>query len=327
MVTTKRLLVICGNLNVPSSGGVTMHVHRLLRRLIEPMIPLYKICDYKTESLGSQIKKIHWAEVMHIHASNPYLKLFFVLLGKLFNADTMITLHGKYGIYGGWRNFIHKLALTWCDVPILVNEESYKIVKSFNKNAVFIPAFIPPIEDEEVLYPELEEVVLTIKSSGKPLFVTNASRRAFLDDGKEIYGIDFLISFFVKHKEYNLIVLDPNGEYASLYDNHRFENVWLFTGRNSFCGLVKLADGVIRNTATDGDSFSVKEALSLHKPVLASNVVSRPKGSYLFNYNDEESLYEGIREMLSQHEDISLTEEDAIKGYLVLFRQTGVINS
>ena len=323
----KRFLIICGNLDGRPTGGVTMHVHRLIKRLVEPEIANYVLCDYKIERIGRQLAKIREADVMHIHASNPYLKLFFVLSGKLFNTKSLITVHGKYGEYGRWKNIIHKLALKWCDVPILINTESYETVRLFNKNAVFIPAFIPPIEDEEVLSPELEKDILTIKSDGKPLFVTNASKRAFMDNGKEIYGIGFLVSFFAIHEEYNLVVFDPNNEYTPLYEDSRLKNVWFYTGRHSFCGLVKLADGVIRNTSTDGDSFSVKEALYFHKPVLASNVVTRPEGTYLFNYNDEESLNNGLVLMLSDHKDISLTEFDAIDGYSALYRELRIINS
>ncbi len=323
----KELLVVSGYLDSHPMGGVTMHVHRLLKRLIEPHVADYVLCDYKRDGIIKQLSMIKAADVMHIHASNPYLKLLYVISGKLFMTTTLITLHGKYGIYNKWKNLIHKLALKWCDVPILINRESYDAVKSFNKDAVFIPAFIPPIEDEEVLSPELRRIIMQIKEDGNPLFVTNASRRAIAVDGKEIYGIGFLIAFFASHNAYNLVILDPNNEYAPLYENKMPRNVRFFSGENSFCGLIKLADAVIRNTSTDGDSFSVKEALFLHKPVLATDVVSRPEGTILFKYNDSESLENGINLLHSISENIALQEPSAVEAYLGLYDKLGVISS
>ena len=168
---------------------------------------------------------------------------------------------------------------------------------------------------------------MQIKEDGNPLFVTNASRRAIAVDGKEIYGIGFLIAFFASHNAYNLVILDPNNEYAPLYENKMPRNVRFFSGENSFCGLIKLADAVIRNTSTDGDSFSVKEALFLHKPVLATDVVSRPEGTILFKYNDSESLENGINLLHSISENIALQEPSAVEAYLGLYDKLGVISS
>ena len=261
---------------------------------------------------------------MHMHASNPYLKLFYVLAGKVFNTKSLMTIHGRYGVFSPWSNFIHKLALKWCDIPILINYESFEDVVKFNKKAVFIPAFIPPIDEEEMLSPEFESEVRSIKDEGKPLFVTNASSMAFTDDGREIYGIHFLTDYFSHHQEYNLVVLDPNNEYGKLYDSSLSSNVKIFTGQHSFCGLVKLSDAVIRNTPIDGDSFSVKEALYFHKPVLATDAVSRPNGTFLFKYNDEQSLNNTIHQVLSHTGNITLKEKDVTELYYKLYKELGV---
>lgn len=302
-----------------------MHVHRLLKLLIEPQVPYYELCDYKKEGYCKQLSKIKRADVMHIHASNPILKLFYVLAGKVLSTKSIITLHGKYGIYKSRGNFIHKLALKWCDVPILINKESYDAVAKFNPRALFIPAFIPPIETDEQLSPKMEESVNAIKVDGKPLFVTNASKRAFTADGREIYGIGFLVNFFSNHKDYNLVILDPKNEYAPIFEAKCPSNVQIFTGNHSFCGLLKLATAAIRNTPTDGDSFTVKEALCMHKPILATDAVSRPEGTFLFKYNDEDSLSKAIALALSYHGIIGLKDKDAIQFYNELFVRLGVM--
>lgn len=321
-----RLLIIVTGLQQRATGGVTMHVHRLLKRLIEPFVPNYSVCDYRKEGFVAQVLMIKEADVMHIHVTNAFLKLFYVIMGKICNTRSIITVHGKYGSYGFVKNIIHYIALKLCDVPVLINKESYDAVKGFNHRAVLIPAFIPPIDEEETLAPEIEQEVRFFKSAGTPLMVTNASRRAFTDDKKEVYGIEFLIDFFREHSEFSLIVLDPQGEYLRLLEGELPDRVKIITGQHSFYGVVKLADIVIRNTPTDGDSFSVKEALCLRKPVLATDAVSRPSGVILFKYNDAKSLLEAIKVALHSKENVTKTKEaDGTKLHYQLYKKMNVI--
>jgi glycosyltransferase involved in cell wall biosynthesis len=67
-------------------------------------------------------------------------------------------------------------------------------------------------------------------------------------------------------------------------------NVIFISYPHSYYELLKKVDVMIRATSTDGDSISVKEALYLGKKVICSNVVSRPKETILYNYNDKEDL-------------------------------------
>ena len=50
----------------------------------------------------------------------------------------------------------------------------------------------------------------------------------------------------------------------------------------SFVKLIEQADLVLRPTNTDGDALTVREALCLGKPIIASDIVERPLGTILF---------------------------------------------
>ena len=306
------------------TGGVAMHVHRLMKKVIEPYFTQYGVCDYKKERLWQQIRKIRNSNVIHVHVSNPYGRILYALLAKLFGKKSLLTIHGNIGRFKGVKNIADKLAVRWYDVPVLINKESYDQVAKLNSRAVYIPAFIPPIKEEEVLAGEVVRRIEEIKSDGHPLFVTNASRRSFTDKGEEIYGIDFLMDFFAKHPEYNLLFMDPKNHYEGLYENRGRANVHILTGAHSFCGVMELSDYVIRNTPTDGDSFSVKEGLCYHKKVLATDAVSRPAGVFLFKYSDEASLEEAISKALAYNGTIDLTGEDTIRQYIELYSRMGV---
>ena len=67
------------------------------------------------------------------------------------------------------------------------------------------------------------------------------------------------------------------------------------TGEHSYFEVIKLCDGTIRHTSTDGDSLSVRESLFLGKCTLASDVVSRPVGCLLYS---RDSLSQELSKLL-----------------------------
>lgn len=323
---TKRLLIISGNIDYSQHvGGVGMHVHRLLKKLVEPEVPLYETSDYRIDGILTQLKKISRADVVHLHVSNPYMRFLFAITIKLMGKTSVLTVHGNYGRFRGLKSCADRMALQMVDEPVLINKESYEKVHGFNKRAVYIPAFIIPIEGEEILAKEVETVISEIKKDGKPIVVTSTNRRAFTDEGKEIYGIDFLVKYFTNHNKYNFFILDPFSEYKYVYEGEIPYNIKIISGPYSFCGMMRMADYVIRNTATDGDAFSVKEALWLHKPIIVSDVVSRPEGVFLFHYCDNQSLEKAMEKAENYKGEISLKENDGVDGYRGLYQQLRVL--
>lgn len=322
-MNSKRLLVISGYISVRQhTGGVGMHVHRLIELLIKPKVSNWVLCDYKKESWWSQIKKIYATNVVHIHASNPYLRLGYALLSRILRKTSILTIHGQVGRYGKFKNFIDRIVFRTISYPVAINRDSYNKIRSLNKSALYIPAFIPPITQEEVLPEDVKNRCLALKGNGL-LFVTNASRKSYDSHGHEIYGITFLVDYFRHRSEYALIVLDPQREYQDL-NCREYANILVLGGSYSFCALTRLADFVVRNTSMDGDSFSVKEALLLHKKTLVSDAVDRPDGVFLFRYNDEASFEAAIASASAFDGEITLKEEDAIPGYRRLYHEVGL---
>ena len=67
-------------------------------------------------------------------------------------------------------------------------------------------------------------------------------------------------------------------------------SVYFIDYPHSYFELLKHVDYFVRNTSTDGDALSVKEALYLNVPTLCSDVVDRPRGVRLFKYCDKASF-------------------------------------
>jgi glycosyltransferase involved in cell wall biosynthesis len=64
-------------------------------------------------------------------------------------------------------------------------------------------------------------------------------------------------------------------------------------------GLMKGCDAFVRPTTADGDSISVREALALGVPCVASDVCARPSGTLTFKAGDPRSLSERIEAALA----------------------------
>jgi glycosyltransferase involved in cell wall biosynthesis len=64
-------------------------------------------------------------------------------------------------------------------------------------------------------------------------------------------------------------------------------------------GLMACCDVFVRPTTYDGDALSVREALMLGVPCVASDVCVRPEGTRLFRTGDVEALVARVREAVA----------------------------
>lgn len=287
----QSILIIGPDINTCGIGGVTIHVKRLKEYLDLNGIG-YGFADYKTKSIITIFRDIYKHRIVHLHISNPILQFTLVLLCALIGKKVILTLHGNYGRFNWIKNQFVRLSVRFATIPIAINTKSYEICNKINSRTQLIPAFIPP-QKHEVLQKEIMDLLLELRSRGKIIVSTNAFNIAIDSKGNEIYGIDFLISEFLQGLYNNmvLVISDPTGNYARKYNNVELENIYFINYPHSYFEVLKYVDYFVRNTSTDGDALSVKEALYLGVPTICSDVVDRPKGVRLFKYCDRESFH------------------------------------
>src|SRR5204863_147900 len=63
--------------------------------------------------------------------------------------------------------------------------------------------------------------------------------------------------------------------------------------------LINDADILLRTTLFDGDAISVREALFLATPVIATDTVERPDGVHLIGIGDKDGLMRQIKEVVA----------------------------
>jgi glycosyltransferase involved in cell wall biosynthesis len=282
-------ILILGSLP-PPIGGVTTHIKRLCEYLQDSNIP-WKFVDFKKSSKIDILRAIISHRMIHYHSANPAIGFLFSLFCLITFKKLIITFHGDIGYHGYFKNLLKIETVRFSAVPVVLNEKSYEIAKNYNGRTELMAAFIPPKEITD-LPSDIEIKISDLNKTCEQLFCTNAFDVSFDTQGREIYQITELVSLFNRYPRKGLIISDPSGNYKKYINKNGIEvrnNILFIPFPHDFNAVINKTDYFIRFTITDGDSLSVKEALLAGKPVIATDVVSRPKGVNLI-INDIEDL-------------------------------------
>ena len=156
-----------------------------------------------------------------------------------------------------------------------------------------VPAYLA-IERPAV---SLDEQLLSWIGQHQPLFSTALFFRAE-------YGFDLLVNAMVRLRRHypslGCLVMGSGEHRAEAEQQIRangLEGSVLMLGdvaHEACLAAMSLSDVFLRTTLQDGDSISVREALSLGVPVVASRTGTRPPGTILFHPGNLEELLSGI---------------------------------
>lgn len=305
----KKQITICGPYPEPT-GGVSVHVRRLIAVMrlyfnvsLVDESPIRKdgIFNLRSFAFFTYFRIIRESDLVHVNSSVAIFRFIHVFTAWLLNKKIIITIHSfrKVGL-ASW--FFNYFSFSFSDVNIVVGKEIFDV---FPFKKVLIPAFIKPGEEEFKLTEPFLSVVNDLKSSGRKLIVSNASRLDFLE-GEEIYGFSCLIDMFNDSRlldgfslVLNVSSIQGRESYylklKEIISSKRLESsVFLFNEKMDFVGLLAAADVYVRATITDGDALSVREALMLGVKTIASDCVLRPKGTILYETKNVESLKHAI---------------------------------
>jgi glycosyltransferase involved in cell wall biosynthesis len=137
------------------------------------------------------------------------------------------------------------------------------------------------------------------------------------------YGFDVLVAAFLELRRNNpaigLVVIGGGEDFNAAKQQIAacgLEDSVLLLGEvpHALClSLIEISDGFVRATRADGDSNSVREALALGIPVVASDVCHRPAGTVLFRSGDAADLAVAIENGLRRERRVA-TERPAERG-------------
>ncbi|HRU01906.1 MAG TPA: hypothetical protein P5239_09415 [Victivallales bacterium] len=271
----------------PPIGGVTIHVQRLNKILIENGLDS-EVFDYSRSINLNLITKILSSNIIHLHVSNKLFRLILTVFFRLLGKKVIITFHGNYN----FKKILDKFSLLFCNHAILLNEYSYDNAKKISERKIsLVSAFIPPITlHPQTLKANSIKKIESLRQHYNYVFCTNAWDISYDEEGKEIYGGSILVETFSEITDNALIFSDPKGNYQSFLSKKYVSlppNILFIDYIHDFVEVIQSCDALIRATSTDGDSLSVHEALFLRKDVITTNVVNRPNGCILYSDRSE----------------------------------------
>lgn len=299
-MSSQQKVIVIGKIP-PPIGGVTIHVKRILEHFDTYNNNQIIFFDLRNINGVSFLNTICKYRIFHLHTSNVYFRFFFSLFCFLTFKKLVITIHGDLGRFTFWKNIFDYLSVRICHIPIVINKGSFLFSRTLNRRSLLMSSFLPPIQTKMLDANILLDVDYLRK--GYPyVFCTNAYNISWDKNSEEIYGIIQLLDIFTKLNKEALIISDPSGAYYRYFHKNNIsvpKNVMIISYDHDFFEVLKLADVFIRNTTTDGDSLSVKEALYLNKTVFATNIVDRPEGCILYPKQDNLYLMKIINEFTS----------------------------
>jgi len=313
----KNRLLIIGKKPLPI-GGVTRHVERLESHLINSDIHFI----YKRLTIKEILNPANFLNnsKMHIHSSHCLVIFWLTIFSKVTNTKSIFTLHENLVKSFGFKRTLLYLSFKIADKPLVLNNQSYSITKKWNPNTQLIASFLPPTSIQPLKEKNLKKIQ-QLKSTYKYVFCTNAYDHKFDENGHEVYQITKVVELFNSLDNVALIVSDPSGNNLKSINNNKSiinKNIFFISTNHDFVSVIKLSDGLIRATTTDGDSVSIKEALYYDVPVITTDVIDRHESCILYksrNYNELETIIKNFSDKKPPINKPSSCFDDLVKIY------------
>jgi len=324
-INKKKLLIELWGTYPPPYGGVTVHLKRLFHRLKEePSFELiflnFNGTVHAPEENILKVKFLPWAfvalifkkkRILHIHTRQVLAWVLIRIFG--FRHRKLITLHNQILRFeNGWlKKKLIRFGLNGFDKIILNdNEYGHYIIKNFNVDSQklkYIGAFLPPLESE---FTGLPEEIIRFRKRKKYLLSANAWQLVLIN-GNDLYGFDTLINLVFELKktglDIGLIFLLPQKGDAEYYrkmitkidELDLNDDILIYEkGLANAFEVWAISDLFLRPTYSDIEGLSVKEALFVGTPVIASDVCQRPKNCYVYHYGDFNDILDKAKDVL-----------------------------
>lgn len=330
--TPKPKLILVGPYSLPH-GGIQSYI-RQLSALLREKGYVYNVLDTRSERdelyhsgllrivqrmfkyLSVLIKLIEIeGHIVHCFSSsygNFYANGLIIVLAKFMGRKTAISMLG-----GGWPSVVENSGLikttviksifSCADSIIACNEHIRESIISLtvsNKKISLISNALPiRVREREPLSSEMQRFF----ASHRPVI---ASVSALLPEYGAVTLIQALMQLRAKFHEIGLVLIVlPTTSSTIAREIHEIlqkgdlsENVLIVKNVVSATAIIRKSDLFIRPNLLDGDSVSVREALLLGVPVVASDTAFRPKDVVLFKKGDVNDLSEKMKSVIENRQ-------------------------
>lgn len=295
----------------PPHGGVSVHLNRLTAGL-QCGVKLVKVESEQGEkesflSFAWRVLRASRRGILHSHVHNPWT-LWLLGWRHAILGPTLVTVHNErvpswVASLSVWKRLIVLSGLRRVGHFVAVSEAVRVGLIALgvpDERITVLAAFLPPsrlVWESEVL----PEGVAAFVATHSPLVSMNAYHLSNLD-GIPLYGADMGVELLrglrMTLPDAGLVLYvatDPSGTEVDALQSRIAEaglgdHFLVISGSKPFGPLLVQANAYVRPTSTDGDSVSVREALCLGIPVVASDACIRPSGTHVFEGRNSNAL-------------------------------------
>jgi glycosyltransferase involved in cell wall biosynthesis len=307
----------------PPHGGVAIHVqqlHEYLRgRGVEAVVldigkggqPAPDVIPVRTPTqyglrLAGFLRE-GWTVHVHTSGNNPKSWMLAATAGvRAPRAPRVITLHSgllpDYLAASVARRAFARVALSSYSRVVAVSEAVREALLRCGipeEKLVVSPAFCASQVRPGPVTPEVEaararrQTLLAMAHHPSPVYGRKLMFRALRILADELPGVGLAVFGPGTHSEELLRDAHDTGVGELLEDMGELEHPRALA-------LIARCDAFIRPTTHDGDAISVREALTLGVPCVASDVCARPHGTYTFRAGSAVDLAAQVRRALKQ---------------------------
>jgi glycogen synthase len=299
----------------PPHGGVSVHVAGIKRDLTAAGIRCQVLSTDRIrwpQFIGSVVRNARRGWTLHLHTNghnrNSWLLALICGLAGHSGGGGVLTLHS--GIAPAylqpsfpWHRRLARFAASFYRRIICVNQEIRDALESIGVPAwriAVIPAYTGIQRPDVVLTEPLAPWI----GKHRPLLSTTLFFRPE-------YGFDLLVKAVVglrrNYPEIGCLVMGSGEDRTAAERRIRdagLEGNMLLLGdlsHETCLAVMSMSNVFLRTTLRDGDSVSVREALSLGVPVVASRAGTRPEGAILFSPQNLTELVSAVETALEAH--------------------------
>lgn len=252
------------------------------------------------------------ARILHMNSMNSLAQLLLAVLGPRKRRKVVLTIHSaatEVALGGSrWRRRLTAWMLRRLDVVVASNpataSDLLNIAGLPPEKVRVIPSFIPPTPIDGELPQDLDRFF----ANHDPV-ITAVGWIGHEFEGEDLYGLDLLLAAVNRLRrdfpQLGAIFCINGGDPARIdaavattqaaTDGH----VLPVTGLENVIPVFRRADVFVRPTNTDGDALSVREALHVGTPVVASDAIPRPAAATLFRNRNLDDFVASLRRVLS----------------------------
>lgn len=311
----------------PPAGGISVHIARLtclikddfcLDFVDESSVVKNGFYSIKSYNPFLYLKKIIAADILFIHTAGSSLRKFHILVGKFFFKKIILTVHGYSKVNRIPFLLIDSLFFQLSNKIVLVNPYIFDKLYLPKRKCIFKHAFIPPSMSVELDLPDFINNWFDQRRQYNHFILCANASRLNIFEGQDLYGLDmcivvtkrlldrgFPVSFI-----YIVSSLENCEEIYFKYERLIIElnlqdHFLLLNASFSFVKVIEKSDVVLRPTNADGDAVTIREAIYLGKPILASDIVKRPYGTLLFKTRNMDDLFIKLVTLLGDFQSFS----------------------